>query len=146
MLCLCRKISFWESLGQKTTIPLENLPVSIKVGHRFGVFTDYKTEQGLGAVTGCKLTKNMQGYSHQQRQTWFWAAQAKPSNYHQASTETLLHMTQIWQDWQCHIIIATTSPTQPSEKAFLELTTEPREGLISLWVEHDTQQELKLAK
>lgn len=60
MLCLCRKISCWESVGQKTTIPLENLPVSIRVGHRFGIFTDNKTEQGLSADTGCKLIKNMQ--------------------------------------------------------------------------------------
>lgn len=60
MLCLCRKISCWESLRQKTTIPLENLPVSIRVEHGFEIFTDNKTEQGLSADTGCELIKNIQ--------------------------------------------------------------------------------------
>lgn len=82
----------------------------------FRVFPNNKNEQGLSADTGYKVIKSMQKYSHKQRQTWFWAAQAKPSSSHQARTGTLLHMTQIWQNWQCHIITAPTSPTQQSDR------------------------------
>lgn len=49
--------------GQKTTIPLENPPVRIRVGQGFRVFTDKKNEQGLSADTGYKVIKSMQKYS-----------------------------------------------------------------------------------
>lgn len=58
-----------DPLGQKTTIPLENLRGSIEVGQGCGVFTDNETEQRLSADTGCKLIKSMQEYSQKQRQT-----------------------------------------------------------------------------
>lgn len=134
-----KNIMFWVPGTKKNVIPLENLLAIMSMGQGFGAFANNKTEQWLSADTGSKLIKSGQEYSHKQRQTWS-SAQAKPSNYQQASTETLLHMTQIWQDWQCHLIIATASSRQ--HKASLELTAEMSEGLISLWVEHDTQQEL----
>lgn len=63
------KYHVWNPWDKKTTIALENLPVSIRVGQGFGVFTAKKTEQGVSADTGSKLIKSTQEDSHKQRQT-----------------------------------------------------------------------------